>query len=130
MSQVIPCNEECWTAKDLKCCVSKCCYVDKMKILEITEFKVEMNLESLVEVFLSTVIDDKKWEPVLRNSVKSCHDKLWGTIDGESCGFIPNSLFAVISCVYTENFLHCPHWNPNELSECGSIHDYVKKCLN
>lgn len=136
MWQLLPCNEECLTAENRSCCVGKCCYVDKMGILNVTEnndesiARVEINLEPLVAVFLSTVKDDKKWEPVVRSAVKKCYDGLWGTFDGHLCGFIPNSFFPIVSCVYTENFLHCPVWNPQELPECGTIRNYVEKCFN
>lgn len=134
MWELIPCNQQCYDAADVGCCVGRCCYVDKMKLFTLTLAddgsiaKVDMNTDGVVASFMMSVGNDTRWEPVIRTAVERCYTDIWNTENGMSCGFIPNTFFSIIDCVYIEHFLKCAVWNPHNLVECAYTYSYVQEC--
>lgn len=113
-----------------QCCLLVCI----LKDLEILKFsdgssaKPEVNPEGLVNSFLSSVENDKRWEPIVRSSSQRCSADLKGSVEGFECEVIPNELGKIIDCCSTENYLKCPNYNPKGRSECQATREYVEEC--
>lgn len=105
-----------------------------MKKLEVLTFSIETNQlleihqEGIEKSFLLSVDNETSWEPIIKSSTRRCYDDHYGTTDGYQCGVIPNSLSNVINCCYKENFLKCPNYNPNRISECKETYEFVELC--
>lgn len=128
-------NECLHLCKDYKDDENNCCLrICSLKQIEVLLFstdpnmKPQVNYEGLTYSFLLSIDNDTRWEPVIRASTSRCYYDQFGTTDGYQCDVIPNSLYNVIECSYKENFLKCPNYNPNEISECKETYEFLELC--
>lgn len=128
------CSEQCQYSYFKDCCITQCCFrlLGVLSIIRDDQGSllfVDINRDALISSFLLSVGNSTLWAPIVSATVYKCYQELWGThVKEEVCSFIPGSFYPIVSCSYTENFLKCPVWNPQQINECNFTLEYVEKC--
>lgn len=106
------------------------CYLlvaNVMKKVEGAEGFV-INEAGIISSYMLSVWNDTRWEEVVTKSVKKCYNKEQNPNELNNCG-VPQAIFTIAPCVYLEDFINCPVWNPMKLDACQYTKQYVKDCL-
>lgn len=130
------CIVKCKGADTDGCCAFSCCLY-KLGILypaidrQGNVIGVNIEKRNLVYSFMLSIGNDTRWEPYMNTVASKCINENGATDVGYECGgIIPMSFYKVVNCVYKENFLNCPTWNPSGLIDCQYTREYVEKCVN
>lgn len=91
----------------------------------------EVDWKALAFSFLLSIGNETLWKPVLDTVCEHCYTIFpYNPREEEyDCGVIPKSLYSIIDCIYTQNFLMCPAYNPYKLKECEYAMQFAQKCL-
>ncbi|KAG5666464.1 hypothetical protein PVAND_014491 [Polypedilum vanderplanki] len=118
------------------CCILNCC-LQKIKVMNQSMSRSEINAEYFAYSFLNSVNNEKKWFYPIMSSVSSCYNEI--AVDKSrlmndenlwACdGKVPKYFYDLVDCSYERNFLNCPVWNPSNLPECELSRRYVIECL-
>lgn len=129
------CGNKCYneTYPDtLGCCRDICILTEIGFLIYSTDPNVmpQTDPRGLVYAYMLSVNNDPVWEPVVRSSVTRCFDDARGLEEdsGYHCGVIPFSLAIIHYCSILELFSKCPYWNPEELSECDKMREWIREC--
>lgn len=132
-SQADQCKDECTKIgqRNDRCCNVPCSF-RKLKVLKDARKKNDsaavINWHGLANSVLFSVNNDTRWVPVVKKSAEYCYNQ---NINGTSvydCDVIPMSLYDIIDCIYAEDFLNCPVWNPNQIPECKYTREFIENC--
>ena len=102
-------------------------YADRGNGYELVGYDIDYN--SIMKIFLSSVGYDEQWVPILNEVVPRCYDQFFGSDLGFECYAALDDLYNIITCSYKQNFLKCPSWNPQQIFECQYTYEYVSKCI-
>jgi hypothetical protein len=111
-----------------------CAFICLFKLLGFAQFPEDRNEpavldpEGLVYSFMLSVDNDTSWEPVIRNSVKRCWNDNYGVSTDLYCNFPLDLWTGIGNCAFWENFLRCPIYNPNGITECEATRQYITEC--
>lgn len=76
-----------------------------------------------------SVGSDSVWEPVVSKSTQRCYDDFNGVSKDLYCNAPMNFLYDIVNCVYKENFLRYPNYNPSGLTGCEAARQYIDECM-
>jgi phosphoheptose isomerase len=106
------CTKECSTVKlpPSNCCVLNCC-LKKIKVMNASESRSEINPEHFAYSFLNSVKNETKWTYPIMSAVSTCFsatavgreklmadETLWGCE-----GKVPNYFYELVDCAYARN---------------------------
>lgn len=118
----------------MSCCVNICCYksggmLDVINFENGTVEKVNIVPKGIANGLMLSIGNDSRWTSVIEISVERCYEQFFDPTPSRFCA-IPDSIFEVIDCTYTQNFMKCPIWNPHGIAECEYTMRYVTECYH
>lgn len=120
---------------DDNCCMVVCSLLKtgivSLKITdESKDASVTLHQEAIVFAFMFSN-NDTWWEPVIKESVDQCHRQFNDTEINLVCGgVIPLNFWDIIDCSRRQNFLNCPIWNTDNVTECEHTREFAQKCTS
>lgn len=120
--------------KENACVVNACLYrtrgiVSYEKNQDGSIAKMHINWKKIIPSFMISIRNDTKWRSVVTTSAKDCYDYMSDDGSISACGLYPLWYLDIIDCMYEENFINCPRWNPHLLKECEYSREYVENCM-
>jgi hypothetical protein len=67
-----------------------------------------------------------KWEPTVRNSIKSCEKECPGELDTSDEKKLSNCYRNLVECARKANFVNCPSFSAT--GDCGKMRELMAKC--
>ena len=125
------CMEECSEHRFTDDCCYQKCYLSGLGIVKLVAngndtAVSDFDWDGVGNLYMITVGNDPQWEPVVKKVVTRCVNQF--VDDNYDCNFLTKVYPDIVDCISMQNYLQCPGWNPQGLSNCTFNYLLVSKC--